>query len=359
MIVAPFKNAELPVEPSAKELGIIKEETKFEDLTSPDAVNEMIKRSFLFSADVNLLGACTNHLKLLCWFQDSLSTPSAIWLTALLGHLVDRAKQGNCFTEDAWRDLKARKGLIPYGMPEKPAYKDKNVRPLISHVIDFLQFKVVEPIIDDALATVDQLFRGTAAMDEDLRGFWRQTKIAADTDRELKDTLENLVKDLDDLRDLWIRSASSKMQWIGSEEDGDPDFSKFDETCETCLAKFDAILPPAGEHPLIARWRSEAHKRQSSEWRLLRASALYSTCNVESTLPWYMAEPQLALLKLEARHRCRPVDKDMYAMYKPDAGFIKRKRVALSNKAAVAFLNQPDGVESVEFADLDDFDEFP
>ena len=318
----------------------------------------MIKRSFLFSADVNLLGACTNHLELLCWFQNSISTPSAIWLTALLGHLVDRAKQGNRFTEDAWRDLKVRKNLVPYGMPEKPAYKDKNVKPRISHVIDFLQFKVVEPIIEDALTTVDKLFRDTAAMDEDLRGFWRQTKIAAETDCELDNALESLVKDLEEFRALWTRSAIPKMQWIGSEADEDQEFSKFAEACQNCLAKFDAILPPTSEHPLIARWRSEAHKRQSSEWRLLRASALYSTCSVESTLPWYMAEPQLALLKLEARQRCRPVDKDMYIMYKPDAGFVKRKRAVRSNKAAVAFLNQPDEVEDIEYGDLDDFDEF-
>jgi hypothetical protein len=361
-IVAPFRNAARPDEPSPAELGIVKDQTLFKDLGSFNPIGDMIHRAFLFSAEDNLLGSCTKYYRQLIYTDESMSTEPANWVATLLGYLVDRDKQGYRFGSDEWGWLKAR--LNPDGKTlQRVAYKEGKAPSSLSYVLDFLKFGVVEKAKEEALQRFAQdgfeLGRGKQTMrDTHLDVLWTDWQRAARADSQLGACLKKLVDGIQDINTYYKDHISPPYQQ-------QPDYS-YNAVVDKCVRKFEELTPAtcggggsfggrqhsrltgqllltATAHGTTAvgtaatalvRNNNDHHHHDGaaadpfSEWDLLRALAAFKSVSAVSQLPWHLAPQQLAFLKLRARGCLRPVDADMYALSKPDSKALKRRRAA-------------------------------
>ena len=314
-------------------------------LPSASAVPEMISRSFSFGAKANMLGVCTKFYKNLCYTEGSITSKGARWIAALLGYLVDRVKQGYMFSEASWNHLQDRKDLVPI-KPKVPAYENSGVTRPTNHIIDHLKLTVAPSEVDKTLAEFNELLKDVPFIDDDLSGLWKRAKTSANTDPQLGDLLKGLEGQIREVRSFW----NSEMQRNKTDET----HSRFKAILENSFCRFEAILPPASEHPLISWWAKEGQasdwKDKTSEWKLLKASAVFYLFG-RNNFPWHMAGPQLVHLKLKATNRLRPVDERIHASYKPDSTFFRRKREKMALEGQDAELSEED-----EFDQLDAFD---
>lgn len=321
-IVSQFHNANEPTEPAIEELGITRETAKFCDLGPREDVNgaisEMLRRSFHFCAGREMLGTCTNYYRRLCYSTLSLQEKGPVWIASLLGHLVDRKKQGNRFTMEDWERLRARKDLVPKA-PREPAYSTGDRNKQTRHVLDFLRFKVMEPVVEEASRQLHHLGEGVKDFDEDLVRYWKRAKEEARSNCQVKAVLDKLVADLKTMKENWGCKLGARID-AGQQ----PEFIRI---VRQIYERFNKLLPPeTDDQPLISRWRAHANDSQYSEWKLLRAAAAYSAGgSYHSTFCWYIAGTQLAYIKCISTDRMRTVDQEMYASYKPDAKFLRNR----------------------------------
>lgn len=341
-MVEPFHNAEEPVEPRPEELGIIVEKTTIkETMPVADIPAEMIKRAFSFGAIPNLLGRCTTLHGDLCYTENSISCKGARWIAALLGFLVDREKQGYVFTMDAWSALRGRKDLFPNRLA-KPAYKNrKQTPPRLHNVLDNLMYNVAKPVIDETLGELHNALKDVPSGDEDLSVLWKE--VITNKDPEIVELGESLKAKIKEILPLWSSKCSNR--------EDDWQSSKWKSGLDECCAKYEAIRPPESSHPLVSWWargdeRATCGRDDSSEWKLLKASAAFSLCP-QKNFSWHMAGRQLVILKLKANNRMRPVDELIHASYKPDARFVKRWQAKLMG------LRNGEDFEDDEFGDID------
>jgi hypothetical protein len=362
-IVAPFRNAARPDEPSPADLGIVKDQTKFTDLSSLNPIRDMIHRAFLFSAEENLLGFCTKYYRELIYTDESMSTKPANWVATLLGYLVDRDKQGYRFGNDEWEWLKIR--LNPGGKTlRNQAYKGDKAPNNLSYVLDFLKFDVVERAKEEALQRFAQtgveLGRGKqATRDAHLDAVWADWQRAARADSQLGACHKKLVDGIQGINRYYTDHISPPYQQ-------QPDYS-YNAVVDKCVRKFEELTPATcgvggrqhsrftGQQQLLTatgagtaavgvaatalvvagRNNNDHHHYHEggaadpfSEWNLLRALVAFKSLSAVSQLPWHLAPLQLTFLKLRGRGCLRPVDADMYALSKPDSKALKRRRAA-------------------------------
>ena len=347
-----FHNADEPTEPAIEELGITRETTKFCDLGPREDVNgaisEMLRKSFHFCAGREMLGTCTNYYRRLCYTQMSLRDKGQVWVASLLGHLVDRKKQGNRFTLEDWERLRARKDLVPKP-PREPAYSSGDKNKQSKHVLDFLRFKVMEPVVEEASRQLHHHGHCVKDFDEDLVRYWKRAKEDATSDSKVKAVLEKLAADVKSMKENWGCQLGARID-AGQQ----PEFMRI---VRQMYERFNKLLPAKAEtgdndddeQPVISRWRARADDNQYSEWKLLRAAAAYSDGgSYHNTFCWYMAGTQLAYIKCISTGRMRTVDQEMYASYKPDAKSLRNRMNVQSATGAAA---------SNEYWDSDDDDD--
>ncbi|KAI9887396.1 MAG: hypothetical protein M1823_000821 [Watsoniomyces obsoletus] len=345
-LVEHFENAPLPLEPSENQLGIVQEKTPFRALNPQNDIKEMIRRCFLFEADVNMLGRCTRYFQRLSSSQQSLTDKGPTWFAALAGHLVDRTKQGNRFTEEAWRTLVNRKDLVPK-TPGTPAYLDSNRNPDPRDIIDYLKFTVAPDCVNDSLARLHTMFSNDDNKDEDLLGPWRQLLEQAEKDPILKEASNKISKQMDASIHDWTHAAGGGDEW------DDQKSERFQRLSTRAYERYLAIQPPSADHPLLEWWRKHATNDDWSDWHLLKASLAYHKKFFKNKFPWFVAAPQLAYLKVKVNHNHRSMDENMYQMFKPDTKFLQRKKDALAAEAEADDLSE-DEYESVYGDDLDE-----
>lgn len=355
-LVKPFKNAMPPEnEPSVQELGIVKDDRTLADMKS---VPHMIESSFRFNADTNKLGVCTKFYRRLCYTENTINSKGAVWIAALLGHLVDSGKQGNIFTDSTWEALTRRKDLVSK-RPLTPAYENNGETKVTGHIIDYIKFQVIQPTVDQALARFDSKVKEGPLYDSDLTKLWKKMEKRAEGDSQLKDVLCGLKESLRQVKADWESKATPESRKYNelwgvrhSFEVYDQRRSRFTADIENVLALYTKVLPPALDHPLLRSWRTEDESDPFSEWKLLRASAFYSMY-YRTKIPWYMAAGELAFLKLQATGRMRPLDKSIHACYKPDGNYIKRQIAAMSAEQPAVDLSDDDDYGSVDFFEFE------
>ncbi|KAI5924993.1 RNA dependent RNA polymerase-domain-containing protein [Camillea tinctor] len=341
-IVENFSNADDPVVPDLFERGMLSKDTqKYEGLHSSnmkETIPDFLDQAFRFNMQQNLLGTCTNYKEKLCYSRNSVRDEPAIFLSTLISHLVDRAKQGIIFTKEDWSRLKKelnKKQLDPQRRksgsdPLMPKYKnsdwDRDTQP--THIIDFVKFAVGKPTIDTELAALDKFLNQAVAFDKDLVRFYQYyEKLQRPFDERAKargegrfrmttweTILEELKKDIE-------RVA---MEWANSQD-------SFNAKLSNAYDKWQSIVPTTKVSSKTIRALREDGLAGIglSPWDLLKASFCFKMYYAKyATFPWYVAGWQLGYLKAIYTSQDATVPPilmtpGIYAGSRPDAKFIR------------------------------------
>ena len=329
-IVNTFTNTSVPSNPpDLATLGIARDTTTVAELASDgNSITTFLRKSFDFCLSPNLLGICTLFQEDMCYARESINTRGAVILSTLLGYLVDREKQGFCFTEEDWKMLRKNNPNLWPKDPPRPAYKEDKPENAKPHIIDHLVFNVAKTIRQKTLHDFLETFKGASLWDPDLAALYNDEYDDPAKDAEVKAVLRQLKIDLIAIQDYWAKNASA------SDEDRAKE-GRFSALVEETYSRFLQILPPAdSKHPLISHWRRDAERNQDhasgngtcSHWSLLRASAMFTRYHKYGKFPWYMAGRELGILKAgrAPKGKWRAVVEPVYACLKPDAGYVKR-----------------------------------
>lgn len=329
-IVGPFQNASVPEPVGLKEFNIEKDNLRVRDIyPSDDFTNKFLLHAFDFNFRVNMLGTCTAYHEAMCYHGTSIGDESAIAIASLLGHLVDRPKNGIIFDEPQWYAYLRRKGLKPC---KKPAYKDKaNARPKKTNLIDNLVFVVAKTVRQDALGKFANHFENVGTQDEDLIRLYTLERESeeAKPGQPLSTVLYDLKNQLTQIYDYWKRSVTphedSKEMTVRRGSN-----MSFKALVEKCRADFLAIEPLALESNLVTkRWKRERDQKYGLEaWALLKASVVYHEWHKKGgKYPWYVAGVELGELKATAggKGTYRIVRGDIFEALKLDNKTVKRK----------------------------------
>ncbi|KAK1996589.1 RNA-directed RNA polymerase [Colletotrichum falcatum] len=347
-IVSNFRNADVPAIPDLSGY-MRKDKMTFADLVhgtkSSDAVSDMINRGIAFSMRPSFLGIATKFKEKLCYHINSINNNYALWLSALLGSLVDQAKQGFEFNEDDWiRFRRERLDGQKFGHLQDPAYMSDSWsgsgRP--TQIMDYLKFSVAKPTIDAELERFHKAMNSPwGRSDRELRSssmrkdkaeeetavLWDPDltkphdafeKLAA-THPGLKRVMKNLAEDLRDLGTRWTTAMASTTD----KDDLPHRIAELYESWRAIQPRPDGELDPAIEALLLQDYLCE----DLSQWALLRASMVFKKYYQHKTkFVWRMAGIQLRYIKAMtmADHESSPVvvTPSLYAALKPDNKFI-------------------------------------
>ena len=312
-IVENFRNAEVPRIPDLVQEGfILKDRTTYEELAKSEAdpTTTFLRRSFEFNLESNLLGICTVFKENLCYTQERINSREAIYLSTLLGYLVDYAKQGYTFTEVQWNHF--RSTLIKKA-PRQPLYKSGDLDAESKYIIDRLMF-VANKTIDQILTNFHKSTTKTEFWDPHLVEYFDWAQKEALVHPEWLQILNKLKTEIGVLAADWGRLLP------GSKTD-----EPFSSAVIKCYERFLAIQPD-GDTPLTRSLLEKWHQNLgASRWALLRASCAFATRSTHSvsSFVWWMAGIQLCHLKAIKQGGVISTTPQMYAMLKPDNTYVK------------------------------------
>ncbi|EFQ34383.1 RNA-directed RNA polymerase [Colletotrichum graminicola] len=344
-IVSNFKNADVPPIPDLSSY-LKKDTTAFADLgrgANSDAVLDMISRGIAFSMRPTYLGRATKFKERLCYRINSVNNDYALWLSALLGNLVDQAKQGFEFSEDDWyRFRDDRLGGRKFSRLEDPAYFldswSSGGKP--THIIDYLKFSVAKPTIDAELEKFHKAMTSSSGRRE-LRSFTMRKDKGEEETAELWDpdlakphevfeklavkhpglkrVLKNLTDDLKDVKEKWTTAVASTTD----KDDLPRRIAEVYESWRAIQPRPDGVLDLTIEALLLQDYLCE----ELSQWALLRASMAFKKYyQHKPKFVWRMAGIQLMYIKSmkTAGHGSIPVavTPSLYAALKPDNKYI-------------------------------------
>jgi hypothetical protein len=332
-IVDSFQNIDCVKMPDLVEEGWLqKDKTTFSDLKRefPDTVPKLLEKGFAFNMQENLLGACTTYKEKYCYTKNTVSSPEAILLSALLSNLVDREKQGYLFDWDTFTRVKREK----LGNPTLriPAYKTssfqgqaKNAR----HIIDYLRFHVTETVVEKSMIDFHNQFRDDSFFDADLIQPIKWYRSLANNNPELATILSALKADLTEAKLSWDEKFTAR-ETSKVDDSGNHSFSRIfkmdiPDAISACHETFQAIQPKPTSLFVQFLRQDWNQMREYGPWELLRASMAVDLYPMGS-FAWRMAGKQLAAIKaFSGRGDGAIVIRDsMYVILKPDANFVKR-----------------------------------
>ncbi|KAI1500422.1 RNA dependent RNA polymerase-domain-containing protein [Biscogniauxia marginata] len=342
-LVENFTNADVPVVPDLFGQGIVSKKTQsYQDLHlsygAEDVISEFLDQAFRFNMHANLLGTCTNYKEKLCYSRNSVRDEPAIFLSTLISHLVDRAKQGIVFTAQDWSRLRKslnEKQADPQRRksrsdPMLPRYKSNEWDGIgqPTHIIDYVKFAVGKPTIDAELRALDQFLNQAVPFDKDLVRFYQYyekmqrsfaERAKAKEEGRFRMTtwetvLEELKKDIDTVAIEWAKSRDS-----------------FNVKVTNAYDKWRDIAPTNKVNSKTIRsLREEGLVGVGlSVWDLLKASFCFKMYYSKyPSFPWYVAGWQLGFLK--AVYTSQDVGAppvlmipSIYAGSRPDARFVR------------------------------------
>ncbi|KAI3336350.1 hypothetical protein HD806DRAFT_527959 [Xylariaceae sp. AK1471] len=342
-IVNNFTNAPLPKVPDlfasgdlTKITGTYKELAR--SIRLKDVTAEFIDQAFRFNMDQSLLGACTNYKEKLCYSRNSVSDGLAIYLSTLISHLVDRAKQGIVFTEKDWAQMRktmnaqqrhAQRGKKQLD-PLPPQYKNKdwggNGSP--THIIDYVKFEIGKPTVEIELRKLNDYLSQAKKFDEDLVKFFGYfEKFKRPFDVRKKDEQAGNFK-----KNTWetvLEELEKSIKAVESDWNPHKPPDGFEGMLMRLHERWQNIVPTDKVNSKTVRSLCEDGLASVglSQWDLLKASYCFKMYYNKS-FPWYMAGYQLAFLKSITVSRgvsAPPVlmTPAMYAGVRPDAKFVR------------------------------------
>ncbi|GAP89725.2 putative RNA-dependent RNA polymerase [Rosellinia necatrix] len=340
-IVNNFTNAPLPNVPDLFSSRVLSKVTNtYESLARiprlRDVTTEFIDRAFRFNMEPSLLGTCTNYKEKLCYSRNSVRDEHAVFMSTLISHLVDRAKQGIVFSEQDWdRERKilnacqgdpqrARKRLDPL----QPQYKHDGWRGDESptHIIDYVKFEVGKPTVELELKKLAQYLKKAERFDADLVLFVKYyedfkrppalRKRDESSGNFKRNTWETVLDELKNSIDAVVA------YWRNSRDE-------FEVKLANTHEKWQKIMPTdkVNSKTVLSLCEDSLTKVGLSQWDLLKASYCFKMY-YKTNFPWYITGFQLAYLKsvvVSAKGNAPPIlmTPEMYAGVRPDAKFIR------------------------------------
>ena len=182
--------------------------------------------------------------------------------------------------------------------------------------------------------------RKTAIVDDpDLKLYYNQMKIEAQTSPVIAFELQNLEQKLKKLRELW---TNLNMNFYGLKEAGvsKREDERWERVAEKCREMYCSIEPTASETDTVKEWKRRCGYEMSI-WERLKASALVTLCD-KNKMWFHVAGGELCQLKADMQQGSRTVTAPAYIGYKPR----RRKRGLLRDDNY-----DDDGLEEAEEED--------
>lgn len=286
--------------------GIELDTVKVSDLLPlPDFTSTFLRHAFNFNLQQNMLGHCTVYHESLCYSHTTIDDPKAIYIGALLGLLVDRAKAGIIFDENKWQTL-LRKLQLP-GRLSKPAYKNKEKARPTSHMIDRLVFEDAKGVREKTLGDFSRHFAQVGSWDEDLVRIYNSETELARKDLVLAKVLDDLKAKIEKIVDFWHLNVRINDEDV-FQSTRKSTLLSFSAVVEKCRADFLAITPcyasGVDNYHVVRRWNRENGGGDFSAkyWSWLKASVFFlQRRNHERSIAWYVAGVELGEMKAMAR----------------------------------------------------------
>ncbi|KIV86269.1 hypothetical protein PV11_01888 [Exophiala sideris] len=369
VIVASFRNHELPPLPKPEECGMSQHSRPLAKIFKSEPPSREAMEDFLvacvdFNARPNLLGSCsTEHERLiysLCQKNkaDKLSEPKAVKLAALAGHLVDCNKQGWNLDDDAWHAVR-KYTSGPRQLPE-PAYKSgvppRTKAGTYANSIDELKFRVAEEEKTRVLADFEMRTKEIGTYDEVLSRYWKnawrplEKRDAVNSNEEkksgrtkagsrklqddsqqpghssafgLKEILEGLLHDVKLVQQLVKDLGFDRFD---SSPDESKDLSRYNASVQKVYERYQAIVPRDVDHDLRRRYEEEKDY-PLPHWSLLRASCLHRhVCSKGGFPGWvfYVAGRELCYLKtFHHAGQTSHITKEIHDCFKVNMKYVK------------------------------------
>ncbi|KAI0147187.1 hypothetical protein GGR57DRAFT_262590 [Xylariaceae sp. FL1272] len=379
-IVNNFINADVPDTPDlfANDL-LTKMKDTYHDLavscertvrSAPKEVTtEFLDKAFRFNMQQNLLGTCTIYKEKLCYSRKSVSDHLAVFLSTLISHLVDRAKQGIVFSETSWakvrKDLNAQQGdpmrsksrLDPV-VPEykKDSWSIQDQQP--SHLIDYIKFVIGKPTVKQELDKLQEPLNSAELFDADLVKCYKSfAKLTTQGDERRANKqagivvkprtwdviFQNLKSDIEAVVMEWERCKIPALN------------ISWEERITKVSEKWNNIVPTGKNNSKTTRaMREESLANVGvSQWDLLKASfAFHMFCQKNPSMVWHIAGSQLCYLKSVEVSRAQgmrapPVlmTPGMYAGVKPDARYVRGRAAIMAGRRMQAIGDEGEDVE--------------
>ncbi|TVY39001.1 RNA-dependent RNA polymerase [Lachnellula subtilissima] len=317
LIVEGFTNAAVPAKPElAKEGWISKDRTTYAELVKGqrDPIQYFLEKSFEFNMRETMLGICTIKKEKLCYYSGTIDKPNEIYWHTLLSELVDQAKSGTSFDEDSLKRFVKRFGPAP--SPEQTYKRD-------------------DPLIGECKAEFHAAIPDPPQWDEDLARCYKHARQIENED--WKSLLDQLDKDVKDAKPLLARK-----------------FRRDDESGQSftpnLLAAFEIYqeIRPQSTNPLAQQLQDPCWDPETTQWVLLRASALFASFSKSSvsSYVWWLAGRQLAHLKAGYSSRgVHAITSGIYISKKTNNSMISRLRSEKQGPGLTADLNEDDIVD--------------
>jgi hypothetical protein len=333
-IVCQFVSAKQPPPVDLVKLGRITKDT----LTMKDLLLQekqpfeaWLEKSLDFNMRPNLLGVCTNYKEKLQYTLDDVGHRKVVFLSHLVGYLVDAPKQGYYLSEEAWSLIKSVDILEKVNDPQ---YKRDSYQGLMKldkmHIIDFLKFSVAKKATDESRAEYAAMLEKSMAWDMDLvaRSMWADEE--AKSSPEWQQLLSGLREDLKTIREGWLAhfpNGEDAVVLMSEKQKEERDkLSRISFRAAICRVWPEYMnIKPCIDCPLSRSLllSAESTHPDFTPWALLKASLLFRMYTKKNTkFPWWLAGKQLAHLKA-LKQGMTPVIPSMYAMLKPDATYVK------------------------------------
>lgn len=322
-IVEPFCNAPVPLDTTDPEsVGIKVDRTTVEDISQqPDSLLQFFKQSFNFAWQSSYLGISTNFHTKLCYNLNSVGTKEAEAVADVHDHLVDSAKNGYTYDQEAWEAF--QKSL--QRMPERlfdPAYKaaperdlqqskdDSDVRYNPKHVIDYLVYRVARRDARKILESIKQrIFASSTDEDESVSGKWlsyaARPEIAAEV-RRMGDELNAVYQ-------KWPRPIMIEGK---SAEEKRKLFNDAKVLCRELYQKKQPLACTQGP-----TWSQDHISHIPTEGELVKAAAAFHLFSRKGAFMFAVAGPHVLFLKAFSRdipYVCVPLIFEKLKMKKLD-----------------------------------------
>ncbi|KAI1104663.1 RNA dependent RNA polymerase-domain-containing protein [Jackrogersella minutella] len=296
-IVNNFQNAKMPNVPDLFKQGVVRKENVsylnlMKKVGTSNITSEFLTMAFRFNMQQNLLGMCTNYKEKFCYAQNSVRNDSAILLSTLISHLVDRAKQGTVFTDQDWARLRK---TLSRGDPPEPPYKKEawSGKGEPTHIIDYVKFRVGIPTVETELKAFGEYLSHAEHYDKDLVKFFGYYEKFQRPYHDRKGSVSKTWETVIDELKKEIQAVAQ--EWRGFHGEWDARVAHFYDKWQ----KIDPT-PKVNSKAVWSLLQEDQVNVGQSSWDLLKASFCFKLYYKTSpAFVWYIMGKQLAHLKAQ------------------------------------------------------------
>ncbi|KAK4990525.1 hypothetical protein LTR66_006778 [Elasticomyces elasticus] len=342
-LTGPFKNAPPPLaDPNLEAFGIHIDTDTLESTLEDDAsAARWLEKSFAFRNRTDLLGSVTTDWSSLAYLENDISHPGVVSLADLHDLLIDSAKNGYIFAEEAFRAYKKQSPDIKHMSLTKPAYKkfaehektqsERNKSsPLTSvaktyeykpdHIVDYIVFKVVLPLMIKTMKDVQMALATAQHGDVELENPYlprRGRTLIGNVDSVSNAGTSTEARELYHLRQEFKKIQKDWGLGLNGKDHASSD--TYNTTLAHCYQNFVDLKPQNVTHELVSEWLVRDAINSPTRWELIKASALfveYPRCR-NSTFVFHLAGRELCWLKAHSSEHTRGLVAAMYNIMKP------------------------------------------